>query len=93
MVPFTGAGQDPTLTDGEQIAPRIPRSPSQENRDVIGGQLILVKSAELSPKSYTELDSKRFLKGHDVWSHVVLADARYTVKDVVGNIVCLSIAR
>ena len=57
------------------------------------GQLILVESAKGSPQKYTELDSKQILKGNDVWSHVVLADRRYYIKDVVGNLVCLSISR
>ena len=92
MVPFTGAGQDPTLTKVNKSPHESEIAKSRESR-CNRGQLILVKSVELSPKSYTELDSKRFLKGHDVWSHVVLADARYTVKDVVGDVVCLSIAR
>ncbi len=57
------------------------------------GELILAESAERFPTSYKELDSKRVLAGKDVWSHVVLADSRYYVKDVEGNLVCLSIAR
>ena len=57
------------------------------------GQLMLVETAELSPTSYTELDSKRVFKDKDVWSHVVLADGRYYVRDAVGNLVCLSISR
>jgi outer membrane protein assembly factor BamB len=57
------------------------------------GKLILAESAERFPTSYKELDSKRVLAGKDVWSHVVLADRRYYVKDVEGNLVCLSIAR
>jgi len=55
------------------------------------GDLTLVDSARLSPKSYRELASRKKLFRADAWPHVALADGRLYVKDRDGNLACVAV--
>lgn len=57
------------------------------------GDLVLVDSAQRSPKKYIELASRKRLLRKDAWPHVVLADNRLFCKDRLGNLVCLAVGQ
>jgi outer membrane protein assembly factor BamB len=64
---------------------------TKDNRLIVWanqGDLLLVDTAERSPKAYRELVRKSGILHSDAWPHVVLAAGRLFVKDRRGNLVC-----
>ncbi len=55
------------------------------------GRLVLVESAERSPREYKELARLDRVFSTDVWPHVVLADGKLFCKDRLGNLKCFAI--
>jgi outer membrane protein assembly factor BamB len=64
---------------------------TKDNRLIVWanqGDLLLVETAERSPKAYRELARKSGILHSDAWPHVVFATGRLFVKDRRGNLVC-----
>ena len=55
------------------------------------GELVLVETAQRSPKKYRELARKRGLLTSDVWPHLVLTNGRLYLKDRDGNLKCFAL--
>jgi outer membrane protein assembly factor BamB len=55
------------------------------------GDLLLVDTAERSPKAYRELSRNSGILHSDAWPHVVLAGGRLFVKDRRGNLACFKL--
>jgi outer membrane protein assembly factor BamB len=67
---------------------------TKDNRLIVWanqGDLLLVDTAERSPKAYRELARKSGILHSDAWPHVVLAAGRLFVKDRRGNLVCFQV--
>lgn len=55
------------------------------------GELLLVESAERSPRTCTVLSRVKRLFRTEVWPHLALSDGRLFCKDRAGNVVCLEL--
>lgn len=67
---------------------------TKDNRLIVWanqGDLLLVETAERSPKAYLEQARKPGILHSDAWPHVVLAGGRLFVKDRRGNLACFKL--
>ncbi|MDP7016112.1 MAG: PQQ-binding-like beta-propeller repeat protein [Pirellulaceae bacterium] len=57
------------------------------------GDLVLIESADRSPKAYRELSRKRTRMENDVWPHLAAADGRLYCQDRDGNLLCFDLGK